>query len=952
MCFERLSNVYTLIIYCVFKLIWLMRGRPRVSRSDTPTSNDRTVRLFISSTFQDMNEERSILQKQVFPIVRRFLWERGITFIDIDLRWGITREEAENGDVLDICLREIDRCRPWILGLLGARYGWVDPGACERLAIDPRFSLLKDYRAASVTELELRHAITDRPLGAPFPKALLYWRVAAAPDNPFTCLVKDIRGIGEEIRRAAGDIQMFAEVLRDDLMALIEGQIPRRPALPPAQFLARSRIEDNESSFLDRPEVGYLHRLASGRAGLFALIGPQGCGKSAVMCATARRLASEGRMKFVAAFSPGGFRNWIGAFKSVLAQLGDQQRNVSPGPAALSLRFHEAVGAAGMLAPLCILIDDVEIDPDALDEFGWLPNPLPHVVVIVAVRGGPREAESARSRGYQVIPMEPPDKTFSRTMIERRLLVYGRRLDDRQLGRLVSKSRSARESLILGEEVRQTQRFEDLDASVEEVAALDGSDALAKRGLARVLNGRAWAGELLLALAASEIGLADETLSQIARDQGARGAQLDIRLLREAIGDYATEAAGRTVLVNPAFRRAILTGRSDADRSRARRSVINSCLTRLDAPGSPEEILTQAEAIGDWREFANLIARPDLVEALMRRAPEAFAAAWSELSAHGPAAPERVYEAWAGVEPPNRVALAAEFLVARGALAAAERCAKDAAGRAAETDVATRVRAHLVLARVAETGGRLNEAEAYTSGVAELVAMAGDGAMQALAAANILRLNFLREGASGATDRTDAVRKLATQYPDGRALATVTLVEGLAALDRKDFSAARMHFDELKRLALLDDDFAVSAAAEAGLARAEFGRGRRQSAERRARTVEAIGELLGDSRLVLEGLAIRTAAAIDDIARIREASELIHVRRRRAAEAGDEIALIETDMDDAILMAGQADLRPFARDRAMRAMDRARALGLARLEAKILHLLGGETASYSPTIDV
>jgi ATP/maltotriose-dependent transcriptional regulator MalT len=213
--------------------------------------------------------------------------------------------------------------------------------------------------------------------------------------------------------------------------------------------------------------------------------------------------------------------------------------------------------------------------------------------------------------------------------------------------------------------------------------------------------------------------------------------------------------------VNPAFRRVILTGCSEEDRRRARRIVMDSCLARLDAPGSPEEILTQAKAIGNWREFANLIARPDLAEALMRQAPEALAAAWSELSAHGSAVPERVYDAWAGVEPPSRVALAAEFLVARGALLAAERCAKDAAGRAAQTDIATRVPAQLVLARVAETGGRLNEAETYTSGVAEVASIAGDGAMRALAAANILRLIFLRDGASAAASRTAAVRSLA-----------------------------------------------------------------------------------------------------------------------------------------------------------------------------------------------
>ena len=245
-----ISNLFSLLLSWSRRLIWLMRGRPRLSRVDTPTSDDRTVRLFVSSTFQDMQEERRTLQNDVFPIVRRFLWERGITFIDVDLRWGVTREEAEHGDVLDICLREIDRCRPWVLGLLGARYGWVDPCARERLRSDPRFFRLVDYADVSVTELELRHAITDRPPGTPAPAALLYWRVTPAADTPFKALVTDINAAGARIRPAPGDLQIFAEVLRDDLLALIEGRIPRSPALLPAQFLARSRIEEKRSSFV------------------------------------------------------------------------------------------------------------------------------------------------------------------------------------------------------------------------------------------------------------------------------------------------------------------------------------------------------------------------------------------------------------------------------------------------------------------------------------------------------------------------------------------------------------------------------------------------------------------------------------------------------------------------------------------------------------------------------
>jgi hypothetical protein len=45
--------------------------------------------------------------------------------VDVDLCWGITVELAERGEVLPICLAEIDRARPYFIGMLGERYGWT-----------------------------------------------------------------------------------------------------------------------------------------------------------------------------------------------------------------------------------------------------------------------------------------------------------------------------------------------------------------------------------------------------------------------------------------------------------------------------------------------------------------------------------------------------------------------------------------------------------------------------------------------------------------------------------------------------------------------------------------------------------------------------------------------------------------------------------------------------------
>ncbi len=85
----------------------------------------RLVRVFISSTFQDMHAERDELVKRVFPELRRRCRERLVEFVDVDLRWGVTEEQAERGEVLPICLAEIERCHPYFIGLLGERVGRI-----------------------------------------------------------------------------------------------------------------------------------------------------------------------------------------------------------------------------------------------------------------------------------------------------------------------------------------------------------------------------------------------------------------------------------------------------------------------------------------------------------------------------------------------------------------------------------------------------------------------------------------------------------------------------------------------------------------------------------------------------------------------------------------------------------------------------------------------------------
>ncbi len=121
----------------------------------------RTVRVFISSTFRDMHAERDYLVKRVFPALRQRLEPHRLNLVDIDLRWGITREQADNDQVLGLCLQQIDECRPFFVGLLGGRYGWVP--AKFPVEVGRRYGWTQHHTGKSVTELEILHGVLNDP---------------------------------------------------------------------------------------------------------------------------------------------------------------------------------------------------------------------------------------------------------------------------------------------------------------------------------------------------------------------------------------------------------------------------------------------------------------------------------------------------------------------------------------------------------------------------------------------------------------------------------------------------------------------------------------------------------------------------------------------------------------------------------------------------------------------
>ncbi len=166
-----------------------------------------TIRVFISSTFRDMHAERDYLSRQVFPELRSRCQKRGAEFIGLDLRWGVTEEEAQREGALKISLAELERCRPFFVCLLGSRYGWVPPP--EEV---PQGAFADSVRGAPPNAIAGWYALDegsvppvyrlrrDRPIPADVADTLArYWEDAGLASAGASITAREIlRGVFEE----------------------------------------------------------------------------------------------------------------------------------------------------------------------------------------------------------------------------------------------------------------------------------------------------------------------------------------------------------------------------------------------------------------------------------------------------------------------------------------------------------------------------------------------------------------------------------------------------------------------------------------------------------------------------------------------------------------------------------------------------------------------------------
>jgi nephrocystin-3 len=527
-------------------------------------------RVFVSSTFTDLQPEREQLVKKTFPRIRAACRERGVEFVEIDLRWGITEEESRSGRTIRICLEEIDRCRPYFIGILGSRYGWV-PGATE-IEKDPEmlaaFPWLREYAASekSIIEMEFAHgALLEKNDSAffyeqldnnsPLPLDLAERKLRPQEQDPgrgraggpLENLKDTLRTTGLPYRRFTSPEELGEQVYRD-LLAILDRDWPLAKELTPAEHARLDHdafSRNRRKSYVANSEYydAFAKHVESDGPPL-VVWGQSGLGKSALMA----YLAHEYERR-----NPGAFviQHYIGAaedtnaedimrhilleikerydltdaippdsalreeFPSWLAKVKDERLKMKDENGSDDSSFISHLSSF----PLVLFIDALNQLTGLAHELHWLPDFIPPNVRLVVSTTPGEPLEELRRRVWQELELRPLTGEQVETIAQNFLAEYRKVLQPEQRAMIAAEEKTRRPLFLrtVLEEVRVFGSHSKLSAHLAGFLASEDERDLFQLVLARMErdHGEEAVRTVMTAIWAARHGLSETELLEV-----------------------------------------------------------------------------------------------------------------------------------------------------------------------------------------------------------------------------------------------------------------------------------------------------------------------------------------------------------------------------------------------------------------------------------------------------
>ncbi len=489
-------------------------------------TENRMIRVFISSTFRDLQQERQELVKFIFPKLRKICEERGVTWGEVDLRWGVSDEQKAEGKVLPICLEEIRHCRPYFIGILGERYGWIPESIPEELIKQQPW--LKEHLQKSVTDLEIHYGVFHEPEMSN--RAFFYFRDpgyidSLPPEQKQDCiehaytyeiakyglqeaehranlrkqrldeLKQRIRDTYPDRMRVFRDSRELGELVWQDMKAVIDQLYPvdtkpdplQRDAFEHEQFAqSRSRV------YIGRKE--YFQKLddhAKGDGLPLVIVGDSGSGKSALLANWSLHYREKHPdelvlMHFIGATTYSA--DWALMVWRIMAELQRAfkiEGEIPDKADALRQAFANWLNMAAARGRVILILDALNQleDRDGAPDLVWLPPLIPPNVRLVLSTLPGRPLDDLNKRAWPKLRIEPFTDAEREKFILQYLTQYTKTLGAKQSARIIAAKQTANPLYLqaLLEELRLFGEHERLDERIDDyLRALTIPDLYAK----------------------------------------------------------------------------------------------------------------------------------------------------------------------------------------------------------------------------------------------------------------------------------------------------------------------------------------------------------------------------------------------------------------------------------------------------------------------------------------
>jgi tetratricopeptide (TPR) repeat protein len=514
---------------------------------------NRQIRIFISSTFRDMQSERSYLVDKVFPTLKKYCSERDVTLIELDLRWGITENDSKQGKVVEICLQEIDNTRPFFIGLLGSRYGWAP--SPEEMNKNPQIpesypwitSDLSD--GLSITEIEMQYGVlrSEENINACFylrsPKIVIpddfKENAGSGEERKLNLLKEQIRSQERYPVRDYTSVEELGSQVEEDFKQLVDALFPqgRLSEIEKERLQQKAFLKSRTGVYISGPDTYKpLNNFMTNNSPALVITGESGMGKSAFIANWIA--ANEGKLdgKLIYHFVgnsglEGDYRKitqrLINEIKSVYGLLDEKEelKSLTNEPTADSDKQKEELekllsSIAGK-ERLLIILDGINqlAERDNVKLLNWLPTFPQNVKVLYSTLPNDTTMTVFKRRGYDVFTLQPLDVEKREELIRTYLNIYSKSLLPVQEKRIAS-AKACENTLLLRtllDELRVFGVHEEIDRRIDDYLSAPDIHTFFNKVLTRIESSYNYdktnfVGDAFSLIAVSRAGLSETEL--------------------------------------------------------------------------------------------------------------------------------------------------------------------------------------------------------------------------------------------------------------------------------------------------------------------------------------------------------------------------------------------------------------------------------------------------------